>query len=88
MSKLYFCEYFREGSGYPVNLSIGMQSMESAEHRGKVVTKLNGYCGFWILSKPAGCTDEPKRIVYHSAIVDPRGVTTWRKPIKADGGAQ
>ena len=78
---LYFCEYMREGTGIPVDLSIGLQSIESAEQRGKMVTKFNGYCGFWITSKEPVKNAQPKRLVYHSCIVDPRGNVTWRQPI-------
>lgn len=81
--KLWFCEYFREGSGVPVNLSIGIRSKDAAIHRGKVVSRLNGYCGFWVLSKPEGLAERPRRVEYHGCTVSPSGHIQWRQPLCA-----
>lgn len=86
--KLWFCEYYREGSGIPVDCSIGIPNLEQARHRGKVVAQFNGYCGFWILAKPAEVGVEPVKVEYHSVSYDPRGVPTWRYPLSYKGARE
>lgn len=78
---LYFVEYFNEGSGEPVNLSIGLRSMDAARHRGKTVARLNGNCGFWISRKKPEAGVMPERIEYHSCSWSPRGEIMWRPVI-------
>ena len=62
--KLYFNEYMQAGSGHPVDMTMGLQSMAQARSHGLKVAKEKGYSGFWISSKPAGETSMPKRLKF------------------------
>lgn len=84
MRLLWFVEYFQEGSGIPVNLSIGLQSHRQAYQHGREVTQDNGYCGFWICSKPVGTIGEADRVEYHSVSYSPDGRAVWKLPLRAD----
>ena len=80
---LYFNEYMQEGSGFPVDLTVGLRSVDQCITHGRRVCIDKGYCGFWISRKPDNTYMEPIKVEYHHRRISPSGQVVWLKPIPA-----
>lgn len=72
MKKLFFIEYMQEGSGVPVDCTIGAKTREECVQHGRKVSVEKHYCGFWILAKPPVKGVDPIRLEFHPVYQSPR----------------
>ena len=67
---MYVIQYMREGSGIPVDCSVGLRSVADAKKHGRSVCTKQRYCGFWIGYKPNERGVDPERMEFHPVYWD------------------
>lgn len=78
---LFFVEYMQVGSGMPVDMTVGCQSVTKAVKHGRNISRKKGYCGFWVSTKQAQAGASPVRLAYHPVWRGPDGKVSFGKPL-------